>query len=120
MTLKVSSFADIAEARDHFLQRVDNSAESILFVTPSRIESYEAKHREALEGSGPYLEAEAEALGVPVESVVQSVLDARQARVLRASRVEAARIRAKALIREAQTPAEMHRIAKHAFERLDA
>lgn len=114
-TLKASTFADRDSAERHFLSLVDQAAENarLKHLTPGSGQSmtYEVKHQEALAGGGPMISAEVEALGMTVQEVIDSVLVARQQWQVLGAQVEAARLKAKKAIREAQTAADMHRIA---------
>ncbi len=114
-TLKASTFTDRDSAERHFLGLVDQAAENarMRHLTPGSGQSmtYEVKHQEALAGGGPMISAEAEALGMTVQEVIDSVLAARQQWQVLGAQIEAARLKAKKAIREAQTAAEMHRIA---------
>lgn len=114
-TLKASTFTDRDSAERHFLVLVDQEAEMarLRHLTPGSGQSmtYEVKYQEALAGGGPMLAAEAEALGMTVQDVIDSVLMARQQWQVLGAQIEAARLKAKKAIREAETPAEMHRIA---------
>lgn len=114
-TLKASTFNDRDSAERHFLGLVDQGAENarMRHLTPGSGQSmtYEVKYQEALAGGGPMLAAEAEALDMTVQEVIDSVLMARQQWQVLGAQIEAARLKAKKAIREAQTAAEMHRIA---------
>ena len=104
--LSVRRHADRAAAEAHYLDAVDAAAPSTPTVIASR---REAKWAEAQAGGGPILAAEAEALGTSLQSVIDSVTAARREWCESESAREAARIQAKARIRNADTPAEMHR-----------
>lgn len=118
-TLKASTFTDRDSAERHFLSLVDQAAEEarLRHLTPGVGQSmtYEEKHRQALAGGGPMISAEADALGMTVQEVIDSVLTARAQWEQIGSQIEAARLKAKRDIRAAQTPAEMHEISKGAF-----
>ncbi|PHS59686.1 MAG: hypothetical protein COB03_02260 [Alteromonas sp.] len=114
-TLKASTFNDRDSAERHFLGLVDQGAENArmrhLTPGPGQSMTYELKHQEALAGGGPMIAAEAEALGVTNQEVVDSVLLARQKWQALSAKIESARLKAKKQIREAETAVEMHRIA---------
>lgn len=78
--------------------------------------TYEAKHREASRYPSdppfPFLEAEAESLGMTTAEVARSVLDARAEWERIGSQIEARRLKAKQDIRAATAPAEMYAIVK--------
>lgn len=118
-TLKASTFTDRDSAERHFLSLVDQEAEAerSRYITPGNGQAmtYEEKHRQALAGGGPMISAEADALGMTVQEVIDSVLTARAQWEQIGSQIEAARLKAKRDIRAAQTPAEMHAISKGAF-----
>lgn len=110
----------IGESRDneqsYYLSSVDFAAEDVRarYLTPGNGQAmtYEGKHRQALAGGGPMIAAEAEALGVTEQAVIDSVLLARERWESAGAKIEAARIKAKRDIRAAQGPAEMHQIVK--------
>lgn len=114
-TLNAFFHTTLKEAERHYLNAVDQAAESarMRHLTPGAGQSmtYEAKHQEALAGGGPMIEAEAEALGVTTQDVIDSVLLARKQWQALGAQIEAARLKAKKQIREAATAAQMHRIA---------
>lgn len=113
--LKAFLHNTLDDAVRHYLDIVDQAAENarMQHLTPGSGQSmtYEVKHQEALAGGGPMISAEAEALGMTVQEVIDSVLAARQQWQVLGAQIEAARLKAKKAIREAQTAAEMHRIA---------
>ncbi|WP_427030925.1 hypothetical protein [Halomonas sp. H2] len=113
--LKAFLHNTLDDAVRHYLDIVDDAAENarLKHLTPGSGQSmtYEVKHQEALAGGGPMIQAEAEALGMTVQEVIDSVLVARQQWQVLGAQIEAARLKAKKAIREAQTAAEMHRIA---------
>lgn len=97
---------DVAEA--YYLAAVDRATPRVPPLIAAR---REAKWAEVQAGGGPILQAEAEALGCSLQEVIDSVTAARRQWCEDEAQREAARVRAKALIRQADTPAEMHRIA---------
>ncbi len=104
--LRIRRHADRDAAEAYYLAEVDRAAPN---VSPQITAMREAKWREAQAGDGPILRAEAEALGCTLQDVIDKVATARwQWCEAEASR-EAARIRAKNRIRNAGTPADMHR-----------
>lgn len=120
--LKAFLHKTLDEAVRHYLDIVDQQAESarMQHLTPGSGQSmtYEVKHQEALAGGGPMISAEAEALGMTVQEVIDSVLVACQQWQVLGAQIEAARLKAKKAIREAQTAAEMHRIASELQDQL--
>ena len=114
--LSINRFQGTAERQRHYLGEVDQIAESIRqqHLTPGsgQAMTYEAKHQEALAGGGLMLQAEADALGMTLQDVVDSVLAARQAWLAVGGQIEAARLKAKKDIRAATTAAEMHQITE--------
>lgn len=114
--LTVKRFPDLDEARAFYLAEADRKAEAerSRYITPGNGQAmtYEDKHREAVAGDGPLLRAEAEALEMTVAEVAASVLAARAQWEQAGARIEAARLKAKKQIRQAQTPAEMHAAVK--------
>ncbi|MGO1718434.1 MAG: hypothetical protein ACTHZY_14275 [Halomonas sp.] len=113
--LKAFLHNTLDDAVRHYLDIVDDAAENarLKHLTPGSGQAitYELKYQEALAGGGPMISAEAEALGMTVQEVIDSVLVARQQWQVLGAQVEAARLKAKKAIREAQTAADMHRIA---------
>jgi hypothetical protein len=112
--LNVSAFKSRTDAEQHYLSLVDNAAEDarMRHLTPGTGQSmtYEAKHQEALAGGGPMIAAEAEALDMTQQEVIDSVLTARQHWQALGAQIEAARLKAKKAIRKAAVAAEMHTI----------
>lgn len=113
--LKAFLHNTLDDAVRHYLDIVDDAAENarLKHLTPGsgQAMTYELKYQEALAGGGPMISAEVEALGMTVQEVIDSVLVARQQWQVLGAQIEAARSKAKKAIREAQTAAEMHRIA---------
>lgn len=113
--LKAFLHNTLDDAVRHYLDIVDDAAENarLKHLPPGsgQAMTYEVKHQEALAGGGPMISAEAEALGMTVQEVIDSVLVARQQWQTLGAQIEAMRLKAKKAIREAQTAAEMHRIA---------
>nr|WP_300312718.1 hypothetical protein [Halomonas sp.] len=101
----VARFASQEEAIAHYLDQVDQAA---LAAKSDFTTIREVKWQEVLAGGGPVLRAEAEALGCTLAEVIQSVTVARKAWCTSEAAKESARIKAKAAIREAQSPADMH------------
>ncbi len=114
--LTVSRFKNLGETRLHYLNEVDRRAEAERgrYITPGagQAMTYEAKHREALAGGGPLLQAEAQALGMSVDQVASTVIAAHEAWLTIGATIESARLRAKRDIRQAETAAEMHAAVK--------
>ena len=114
--LVIKHFSNRAEAERHYLREVDRLAEAERekHITPGNGQAmtYEAKHREAAAGGGPMITAEAQALGVTEDDVIASVLAARAQWEQVGAQIEAARLKAKKQIRQAQTAAEMHAVIK--------
>lgn len=99
-----------------YLDQVDEqaNAEIARHTAPGRAGVYEAKYQEAVrypEGRHPYITAEARRLGLSEVEVATRILDARECCEAACAEIEAARVAAKASIRAAGTPADMHRIA---------
>lgn len=113
--LKAFLHNTLDDAARHYLDIVDQAAERarMQHLTPGsgQAMTYELKYQEALAGGGPLIQAEADALEVTLQEVIDSVLSARQQWQTLGAQIEAARLKAKKEIREAQTAAEMHRIA---------
>lgn len=115
--LTVSRFNDTAERQAHYLAEVDRLAEQVrgryLTIGSGQSMTYEAKYLEALKGDGPFLRAEAQALGVTVVDVVSSVLKARHHWETIGAAIEAERLKAKRQIKLATDAGEMHQITKN-------
>lgn len=107
---------DVESAVKSAIENVENMSETarIRFITPGfgQMLTYEAKYSEALSGGGPILNEEARALGKSVESVVTSVLEARDRWEKAGARIEAARMAAKKRLREASTASEAHEVVE--------
>lgn len=107
---------DTVSASSFYLGEVDHLAEEARskVATPGsgQAMTYEVKHQEALAGGGRMLQAEAEALGMTLQEVVDSVLAARQAWLVAGGQIEVARLKAKKDIRAATTAGEMHQITE--------
>lgn len=73
----IRRFPDIERAREHYLAEVDRAAAQG-DVEPTVRARREQKYQEALAGGGPFLHAEAEALGLSLQQVIDAVLDARR------------------------------------------
>ena len=104
------------ERRRHYFRDIDSRAESararIITAAPGQSMTYEAKYKEALAGGGPFITAEAEALGITEQEVIDSVLAARAQWESAGKAIEAIRLKAKKEVREAGTPAEMHAVVQ--------
>lgn len=122
----VMSLRTLDEMRDSALARLEDEAEAVrrklVTAAPGQAMAYEAKHQEATrfpgKGPFPFLEKEAESLGVSVEEVAESVRAARLRWEEAGSDIEARRMKAKKAIRSAATAPEMHLIVKEAFRGL--
>lgn len=111
--LSVTHFEDPDQARDKYLREVDMVTEqAITNYTGSQSMVYEAKYKEAVryptEGNFPWLTEEARLLGVPLETVVHSVLSAREKWERTYIANEALRVNTKRRIREASAVLVMH------------
>src|SRR5690625_69854 len=122
-TLTVKQFADRSSAERHFIEEVDRLTEAsrLRYITPGvgQAMTYEQKHREALAGDGPLLQAEAEALDKTVAEVASEVLAAHAAWQVAGAHIEALRLKAKQDVRGANTAAEMHAIANELSQSLE-
>lgn len=122
--LSVKRFEDLAEAQDNYLRQIDSAAETcrLRYITPGagQAMTYEQKYREALAGDGPLLQAEAVALDKTVSEVASEVLAAHAAWQVAGSHIEALRLKAKADVRAAESPAEMHAIVGDLEASLDS
>lgn len=124
--LSVKSFSNLDEAKARYQTEIDGKAEEIrrryITASPGQSMTYEAKYQEAKRypegGSFPFLEREAEALGMSVEAVAESVKVARHRWEYMGSLIEARRLQGKQQVRAATTAAEMHRISKVIFDGL--
>ena len=114
--LTINEFSNDEEKHAYYLKVIDQAAEEarLRSITPGagQAMTYEAKYQEALVGSGVLLSAEAEVLGLSVQEVVASVLQARQRWQVVNAQIEAKRLKAKKEIREASTAAQMHAVEK--------
>lgn len=103
--LPINRFSSLDDARAHYLDQVDRLAINVPGTVSA---SWQAKWQEVQDGGGPMLEAEADALGITIAEVVDRVTAARLVWSQSEAGKEAARIKAKAVIRQAETPGEMH------------
>lgn len=122
--ISINTFSGRGDAIAYYLAMVDRHAEASrsAYITPGpgQAMTYETKHREALAGHGPLIQAEADALCVNVQHVAQSVLEARQRWEKDGAKIEALRVRAKRDIRQTDTPQSMHQIAQRFRKNLPA
>lgn len=109
--LKASTYANRELAEQHHLTLVDHAIAVARYTDASQELIYRQKVEEAVAGGGELLEAEAALLDKPINELIDSVLIQHNERQQRISQMELLRIKAKKEIREAQTAAEMHRIA---------
>ena len=109
--LKASTYANRELAEQHHLTLVDRAIAVARYTDASQELIYRQKVEEAVAGGGELLEAEAALLDKPINELIDSVLIQHNERQKRISQMELLRIKAKKEIREAQTAAEMHRIA---------
>jgi hypothetical protein len=109
--LKASTYANRELAEQHHLTLVDHAIAVARHTNASQELIYRQKVEEAVAGGGELLEAEAALLDKPINELIDSVLIQHNERQQRISQMELLRIKAKKEIREAQTAAEMHRIA---------
>ena len=122
-TLNASTYQDLSHARQQHIKQIDQCAEETRdkLSTPgtSQARVYEAKLKEAQEGGGPLIEAEAQALGIEETDVIQSVLQAYQSWKQSCGVIEGIRIKAKAEVRAAPSPSEMYSIVKNFKETMN-
>ncbi|MGE6778253.1 hypothetical protein ACQKFL_11500 [Vreelandella titanicae] len=111
-TLNASTFKSPADAESHYLSLIDATAANARTIDPAQEAVYQRKLTEAMQGHGPLIEAEAEATGVEVSSVATAVIKKREAWEAHAHTVEVHRVKAKAAVRNADTPAAMHQVVK--------
>lgn len=109
-TLNASTFSSQGSAVEHYLTLIDEAAAKARHIDPTLAEIYRDKLAQAKAGGGPLLDAEAATLGADVGVVRQAVLRNHQHRQQHINRVELARVKAKADVRAASTPAKMHAI----------
>lgn len=115
-TLNANTYQDLSQAQEQHLRQIDQCAEEarskLSTSGTSQARVYEAKLKEAQDGGGPILDAEAGALGIAQEEVIQSVLQAYQVWKVSCGVIEGLRLKAKSDIRLSQSPAEMYGIVK--------
>ena len=115
-TLNAKSYQSLDGAVTKYCNEVDQKAEEararLSTSGTSQARVYEAKLKEAQEGGGPLLQAEADALDLTEEDVITNVLQAYQHWKESCGTIEGLRLKAKADIRAAETPAEMYSIVK--------
>lgn len=110
ITLNAGTFARREDAEFHYLAVIDKAAAEARRIDPAQAEMYRQKLAQAQAGGGVLINAEAAALGVDAEAVRQAVLTNHQRWQQRITRIEIARIKAKASIRNANTPADMQAV----------
>lgn len=112
--LSVSRFKSTTEACDAYLSMVDSAAEKAQNLSGARAALYREKLQQARNpaAGATLLEAEATALGITLGEQIERVLTAAEAWGTRTHAVEIARAAAKAQIRAAEGPQEMHAIAQ--------
>ncbi|MCC4288532.1 hypothetical protein [Vreelandella aquamarina] len=108
--LKASTFASRELAEKYHLSLIDLAAAEARHTDVSQELIYQQKVAEATAGGGELLIAEAAALGIDAETVLNGVLKNHQQRQQHIHRIELDRITAKAAVRNAATAAAMHRI----------
>ena len=109
-TLNAHTFACRDDAEAHYLALIDSSAATARHIDPAQAEVYREKLAQAQAGGGGLINAEAAALGVDAEAVRQAVLTNHQRWQQHTTRIEIARVKAKASIRNANTPAGMRAV----------
>lgn len=123
-TLNASTFASRSDAEKHFLAMVDEAAEKArqkhLTSGSGQAMTYEIKYREALIGSGEYIESEAAELEITLQEVINSIIEARQISDSKMAFIESKRLKAKKMIRMADNAAQMHAIAARLNPVLDS
>lgn len=116
MKVSTKRFPDLAAGQAYYLERADQAAEvarlKLITSGNGQAMTYEAKHREALAGGGPFLKAEAQALGITEQQVAESVLAARAEWERVGIWIEAERLKAKQAIRAATSAGDMHTIVR--------
>ena len=117
-TLNASTFTSRVDAEHHYLTLIDEAAAKRRAIDTSQAEVYREKLTEALAGGGPRLTAEAAALDIDAETVLNGVLKNHEQRQQHIHRIELARITAKAAVRNAANAAAMHRIYREYQEAL--
>ncbi|QHD50068.1 hypothetical protein [Vreelandella aquamarina] len=117
-TLNAHTFASRDDAEKHYLALIDSAAATARYIDPALAEVYREKLAEAKAGGGPRLIAEAAALGIDAETVLNGVLKNHEQRQQHIHRIELARITAKAAVRNAANAAAMHRIYREYQEAL--
>lgn len=109
-TLNAHTLGSRDDAEAHYLALIDSAAATARHIDPAQAEVYREKLAEAKAGGGPRLTAEADALGIDAETVLNGVLQKHEQRQQHIHRIELARITAKAAVRNAANAAAMHRI----------
>lgn len=117
-TLKACSFSTRGDAEAHYLALIDSVSAKMRKIDPAQAEVYREKIAQAHAGGGPLLSAEAAALGTTAESVRHAVLAEHERRQHWISAVEVERVKTKAEVRNATTPADMHALFEAFKQRL--
>ncbi len=108
--LKASTYASRELAEKYHLSLIDLAAAEARHTDVSQELIYQQKVAEATAGGGELLIAEAKALNMSIDRLIESVIRQHTERKRRISDIELARITAKAAVRNAATAAAMHRI----------
>lgn len=112
--LAVTTFADLEGATSRHLEEADQVAERALrrLSSPMKRGLHAVKAEESLrtEGPRPLLDAEAAALGEPIDIITARVTDQRKKYDAKCAKIESARIKARVDIRAATSAAEQKRI----------
>lgn len=112
---KVTRKGSLVDRQNEYIKVLNDKAEearqTITTKGSGQVMTYEAKYLEAIKGDGPFLRAEAKALGTTVQAVAQSVLRAREKWEKEGAVIEAVRLKAKKEIKAATSTLEMSRIA---------
>lgn len=111
---RVSSrnYPSLEEARAEYLRRADALVDSVSDCTPSKMAAHAAKLQEARKflqsgEAGPWITAEATSVSVPLAQLAKSIVIAADQSESKAASVEAARGKARSLIRSADTVPSM-------------
>lgn len=116
MTLEANTFKTRKDAEAHYLDLIDVWAAEQRRIDPAQESIYRRKADQARAGKGALIDAEAEALGISTPTLCQRINTAKHEQEKAWGAVEIQRIKAKADVRKAASPAHMYNIYRQLKE----
>lgn len=112
--MRVAQFADLDDAREHYLRLADEAAQAAFEKSGYLAMVHDIKHREALAGGGLLLEREAAQSGANVNELSATVIERRREMENALAAIEVSRIDTRRRIRGADDIATMYAaLAEH-------